>query len=305
MIPKRLLLLIACILLSFLGLYSWNQRTSALDRVATATGLEVAGTVLKAIHGAQDTVTGIWKKYIHLVDVQAENEQLKAENERLRALLTLAAEDNAELTRLRELLRLPPPEGWQTLGCRVLGRRMGPSSPLIAVTISRGYLTGAEPQTPAVTPDGVAGVVYRAGPYTATVLLLTDPGMRISVISQKSRTQGILAGTGGFRPLEMLFVPHNAGLENGELLVTSGLDGVFPKGVPIARLTSITPSSQTSFLSVWAEPLADLSKLEDLLLLVRMPGTSWAGLIDPPASAAAQAGAELATDVDASASRQP
>lgn len=92
------------------------------------------------------------------------------------------------------LLTLTPPEGWQTLGARVLAGRMGANSALASVLIGRGYMTGAIPGTPVMTPQGVAGRVLRAGPSSATVLLLVDPGSRIAVISQESRIQGVLVG---------------------------------------------------------------------------------------------------------------
>ncbi len=273
MTPKHLLLIPACTLLFFLGIYSWNQRTDILDTFSVSAGLEAAGVILKFTHGIQDTLETAWSRYVDLVNVREENERLQQKVHELTVRLALASENNEELKRLRELLRIPPPEGWQVLGTRVLGRRMGPNSPLIAMTIGRGYLTGATPETPVMTPDGIAGLVYRSGPSISTVLLLNDPSIRISVVGQKNRVQGILAGSGMLKPLELMFVPHSATFEPDELLVTSGLDNIFPKGVPVARVIAVNPSKLNSFLSVQAVPLAKLSELEDVLLLVRTPAS--------------------------------
>ena len=175
MSPKHILLVPALALLMYLGMYSWNQRTHILDNFAANTGLEASGVVLKSVRMVQDTVMGAWNRYLDLVDVREENDELKKQVEQLRHKLLMASEERAELVRLRRLLTLTPPEGWQTLGARVLAGRMGANSALASVLIGRGYMTGAIPGTPVMTPQGVAGRVLRAGPSSATVLLLVDP----------------------------------------------------------------------------------------------------------------------------------
>lgn len=263
MSPKHILLVPALALLMYLGMYSWNQRTHILDNFAANTGLEASGFVLKSVRMVQDTVMGAWNRYLDLVDVREENDELKKQVEQLRHKLLLASEERAELVRLRRLLTLTPPEGWQTLGARVLAGRMGANSALASVLIGRGYMTGAIPGTPVMTPQGVAGRVLRAGPSSATVLLLVDPGSRIAVISQESRVQGILVGGGPDKPLEMRFVSHNDVIRAGEILVTSGLDDAFPKGIPVARVLSATPSDLSPFQFIQAAPLAKLSDLKN------------------------------------------
>ncbi len=273
MSPKRFLLFPALLLLLYLGVYSWNQRTHILDDFVSSTGLEAAGAILKCVLGVRDTVRDSWNRYLDLVDVREENEELKKQLKEARFRLVLAAEDRAELVRLRDLLTIAPPEGWKNLGARVLAGRLGGNAALVSVIIGRGYLTGAIPGTPVMTADGVAGRVLRAGPTTATVLLLADPGSRVAVISQDNRVQGVLVGAGPLNPLELFFVSQNTSVSPGELLVTSGLDGAFPKGLAVARVISASPSDLSPFQAVRAEPLADLTNLEELLLISREPGS--------------------------------
>lgn len=272
MSPKRFLLLPALLLLLYLGVYSWNQRTHVLDDFTAFIGLEATGAVFKSVLAVRDAAHDAWSRYLDIVGVREENEELKKQLSEARFRLILAAEERAELLRLRDLLALSPPEGWTSVAARVLAGRLGPNAALVSVTIGRGYLNGAVPGTPVMTPEGIAGRVLRAGPTTATVLLLADPGSRVAVISQDNRVQGILTGAGPFRPLELEFVSHNTAVEPGEILVTSGLDGAFPKGVPVARVVSATPSDVSPFQSVQAELLADLSHLEELLLIERKAG---------------------------------
>lgn len=279
MSPKRLLLLPALALLLYLGIYSWNQRTHILDTAVSNTGLEASGFVLKVTDFVENTVMDAWNRYLDLVNVREENDELKKQLMEARLNLVLAAEERAELSRLRHLLTLSPPEGWQLLGARVLAGRMGSNAALASVIIGRGYLSGAVPGTPVMTPDGIAGRVLRAGPTTATVLLLVDPGSRVAVVSQENRVQGILMGAGPFKPLELRFVSHNTAVKTGEILVTSGLDEAYPKGLPVARVISATPSDLSPFQSVQAVPLAELTNLEELLLVTRQgDGTGMSGL---------------------------
>jgi len=281
---KHFFILPALILLIFLGIYTWNQRTSILDSFSLRTGLEIGSTVLKTTQGASHYLQELWTHYINLVGVQEENQRLKQQIADIKARMELSVEDQAELIRLRNQLQLTPPEHWEALGCRVLGRRVGPNSPQLSITLGRGYLTGSMSEAPVMTPSSVAGVVLRAGPYTSTALLLTDPSVHIAVVTQRSRIQGILSGTGAFNPLTLEFIPYYAKLEEDELLITSGMDGIYPKGLPVAKISSVTIPEVGSFLSIYAEPLADLSKLEEVQVLVRKPHSALDLLTTLPSS---------------------
>jgi len=273
MSPKRFLLIPALVLLVYLGIYSWNQRTHVLDAVADHTGLEFVGTVLKATSFVERSIVNTWQKYLNLVDVRAENERLRSQILALRTHRIMTQEDRAELERLRKLLMLAPLEPWRLVAARVLGGRMGANAALNTMIISNGYLSGALPGVPVMTLTGVLGRVFRAGPLTATILLIEDPGHRVAVITQKSRVSGMLEGAGAGKPLELCLVTQDNILEVGEILVSSGLDGMFPKGLPVARITSITAPTVLNFLTILAEPLADLRNAEEVLLIDRHVAT--------------------------------
>ena len=264
---RRLLLLAGVLLILFLGMYSWNQRTHTLDGLAAQVGLELAGAVLKPIRTVQDSVEGVWTRYFDLVGVREENQRLRQEVQDLQARLLANGEDLAELHRLRALVQLPVDQSWRPLGARVLAGRMGPNAVLDSITISRGYSTGGRPGTPLVTNLGLVGRVLRASAHSAIVLLLTDPSSRIAVFSQESRAPGILTGMGTGQKLEVNFVHRDAKVRSGEILITSGLDGKYPKGIPVARVLSVAPSDYTQFMAIKAEPLVDLQHLEEVLLL--------------------------------------
>ncbi|WP_022654953.1 rod shape-determining protein MreC [uncultured Desulfovibrio sp.] len=264
---RRILIFAGILLILFLGMYSWNQRTRTLDDLAANIGLELSGAVLKIMRAVEDVASGFWERYFDLVGVREENERLKARLADLESRLLASGEDLAELKRLRALIQLPVDESWRPLGARVLAGRMGPNAVLDSITISRGYVTGGRPGTPLVTHLGLVGRVLRASAHTATALLLTNPGSRIAVFSQNSRALGILVGRGTGRKLEVNFVQRDANVKQGEVLITSGLDGKYPKGIPVARVLSVAPSDYTQFMAIYADPLVDLQHLEEVLLL--------------------------------------
>ncbi|MBD5416713.1 MAG: rod shape-determining protein MreC, partial [Desulfovibrio sp.] len=264
---RRILILAGVLLILFLGMYSWNQRTHALDDLAASVGLEVGGAVLRPLRAVEDVFSGFWDRYFDLVDVRGENLRLKARVDELESRLLASGEDLAELRRLRELVQLPVDVSWRPLGARVLAGRLGPNAVLDSITISRGYATGGRPGTPLVTHLGLVGRVLKASPHASTALLITDPGSRVAVFGQESRAPGILMGKGKGRELEVNFVQRDASVKNGEILVTSGLDGKYPKGLPVARVVSVAPSDYTQFMAVAAVPLVDLQHLEEVLLL--------------------------------------
>ncbi len=273
MLPRRIFLLVICTLLLFLGIYTWNQRTGYLDRLCASVGLEFAGGMMRAADAFSRSVRGLWQEYVDLREVREENLSLKTQLHELHKRMDDTSEDIAELKRLRKLMHLTYRPAWPAIASRVLAWRMGPNAALNTIMLSNGYFTGAAPGTPVVSWQGVVGRILKAGPTSSVALLMTDTGSRVSVITSEGRVQGILAGGGPGMPLELRFVRQNSVVNVGELLLTSGLDSLFPKGVPVARVTSISTGaasrSGASVLAIQAEPLVDFNALEEVFLLQR------------------------------------
>ena len=251
----------------YLSLYTWNLRTGSLDRLAGHTGLEFVGIVLKPGTWVASRVADFWGHYIYLVGVRQENDVLKRDKERLLLEAAKYKEEAAEAARLRRLLDFSPPRPWTMEGARVIAHRLGPNAALNTVLTDKGTMAGFSVNAPVITPEGVAGRVLRAGLYSSTILLVTDPNSRIPVRGQIHRTSGILTGQGPGNLLQVGYVPLNAPLDQGETLLTSGLAGIFPKGLPVARVTKIERSEISLFQTVWAEPVVNLRDLEEVLLL--------------------------------------
>ena len=264
---KRAFMLLVLGLFIYLGLYTWNERTGYLDSLAENTGLEIIGAALAPADYAVTEVRSTWARYVDLVNVREERDILAERLVNATAVINDLQEEQHELARLRELMRFSPPEHWTPIGARVIGARVGPQAALNSLLLDKGFTTGAMPGTPAVTKQGVVGQILRSSPHYSTVLLVNDPSCRIAVISQETRFQGVISGQGPGQPLMVYYVPPNAPVNIGEYLITSGLDGLFPKGIPVAWVESARPSDTSPFQAVTAWPLVPLNELEEVLLL--------------------------------------
>ncbi len=266
---RRFVLILLLALFSYLSLYTWNVRTGYLDSLATYSGLEFVGWTLLPGKLVAARAARFSDNYIHLAKVQRENEVLHEKLQQISSALVVSREEAAEVKRLRSLLSFEPPPHWKSQGGRVVAYRLGPHAALETLLVDKGTMAGIQVNTPVVTHEGVVGKVLRVSPFFSTVLLATDLNSKLSVLGQTHRTQGILAGKGPDELLQVLYVPLNATVEAGELLITSGLDDTFPKGLPVARITRVERSEISLFLDVWAELLIDVKNLEEVLLLRR------------------------------------
>lgn len=215
-----------------------------------------------------DRIWDLWSRYIALIDVAEENAYLREELHKTRISVILNAEEKAELDRLRSLLQVDALYKRPGVAARVIAKRFGPKAVLKTFTVNKGYLDGAIVGTPVITDRGVVGRVLRTSPHAATVITVTDPGFRLAVISRESRTPGILFGTSGPESrLGVAYVSQTARIVPGDTLITSGMDGSFPKGLPVGIVTSVSPGSETLFQHIEARPLVDVDYIEEVILL--------------------------------------
>ncbi|GAB6038293.1 rod shape-determining protein MreC [Fundidesulfovibrio butyratiphilus] len=254
----------------YLGLFTWNIRTGYMDSLASHTGLELTRWVLSPGRWVGSRVSAFWERYVYFVGLRQENETLRQELAQAREELVSARENASLAKRLSDLLALTPPAEWKREGARVIAHRLGPNAALETFVIDKGRRQDVDVNTPVVAPEGVVGRVLRASMSAATVLLVTDPNSRIPVVSQTTRTQGILAGRGPGAPLTLLYVSLSATVEPGEILVTTGLEGIFPSGLPLAKVTAVNREGASIFLNVQAQTLFDPKHLEEVALLKKV-----------------------------------
>ncbi len=229
-------------------------------------GLEVIGPFQTAISHASNYVSGFWDKYLALLDVRRENEQLRQELLKYKIANIEYREAVATNVRLQKLLELkeslPPP----TLTAEIIGK--DPSLWFRTLTINRGSSDGVEKGMPVVTVEGVVGQVLTSSPNYSKVLLATDPNSAIDVITQKTRVQGIVKGLGR-EAFALHYVLKSAVVEKDDYVLTSGLGGVFPKGLMVGTVSGIKKSRRGMFQDIEIEPAVDFSQLEYLIIIMK------------------------------------
>jgi rod shape-determining protein MreC len=224
--------------------------------------LAVSGFVERTITGVYRAVAGVGNGYLFLVRTERENRRLRSEVGQLRLENQITNELLSENERLRAALgfrKLNPPS---SVVVQVIGKESSPSSSTI--TVNKGSADGLSRDLPVVTPDGVVGRVHAVLSGTARVQLLTDPGSTIAVRVQRNREEGLLEGK--LDRCALKYVSFYVDVQEGDLLVTSGLDGIYPKGLPVATVTKVRKHEASSFQTVYAEPVVRISRLEEALV---------------------------------------
>lgn len=139
------------------------------------------------------------------------------------------------------------------------------------VMIDQGQQHGIEPGRPVSDHIGVIGQVTRVYPWLSEVTLITDKGHLVPVLNLRTGLRAVLAGTGDDGRLELRFIPLTADFQNGDQLVTSGIDGVYPAGLPVAEVTHVERNTAYLFASIACKPLAGVNSHTQVLVLGPLP----------------------------------
>lgn len=212
-------------------------------------------------------VADIVSRYGDTHDLTQENEALRAENERLTAEIARLHEDTARLEEYERLLGVRDTlSQHQFIVADVVST--DPTSGRRRVAINRGRSDGLRQGMPVVTEGAtLVGTITHVENDHAWITLVTDIDSAVSSHVLESRAQGVVAGTYG-GGMTMDFVDQNAAVKEGDRIVTSGLGGTYPEGLVVGRVTRVGGNPQELFQSVTVAPLASLSKLESVLVMV-------------------------------------
>jgi rod shape-determining protein MreC len=224
----------------------------------------------KSLVNSGHSVRNVWRNYLYLRGVRQENRDLKAEVERLRIEQVRLSEDAAQARRLQTLLGFKEQFISQTVAAQVIGTSGSDQSHV--VYIDKGSNDGVKPDMAVITPDGIVGKVLRVFHSSAQVLLINDSSSGVGAMLESSRLQGILQGTAAGETM-LKYVMSDEKVATGERVLTSGGDRIFPKGLPIGAVQQTNPGSDL-FLNIRVKPAADLSRLEEVLVVTRMVETT-------------------------------
>ena len=183
---------------------------------------------------------------------------LKARSQKLQSLET-------ENIRLRELLDSSFKIGERVLVAELMSVNLDPYKH--QVIINKGELDKIYPGQPILDADGVMGQVVHVGPYTSTAILITDTAHALPVQVNRNGIRTIALGSGAINRLELPYIPNNADIQPGDLLVTSGLGGRFPPGYPVAVVQGVQHDPGRPFAAVVATPSAKLNRSREILLV--------------------------------------
>lgn len=232
------------------------------DRIVLTVSAPIQWVVGKTLNG----VTDVWNGYVYLVGVQDRNAALEQENAELRAALAAREEQRRENERLRLLLgvRESSPRVATALA-RVIAE--SPSPLFRSIRIDRGTDDGVALGAPVMTHEGAVGRVVSVAADYADVMLLVDASFSTDVIVQRTRARARVRGSGGDEGLRVEQMARTADVEPGDVLITSGVGGVFPKGLTVGRVVSLERRSFGLYQNATVEPGADFGRLEELLVI--------------------------------------
>lgn len=218
----------------------------------------------RTLHKVVGSTSVAWQTFGRLWRVQQQNQELQAQLGAARAHLQQLTEQANEAQRLRTLLEFKERLSFQTVASEVIATSPGESAN--AVLIDKGADYGLTTDLAVITPEGVVGKTIAVFPHTAQVLLLTDSSSGVGCMLEHSRTQGILKG-GGQASAQLYYVLNEESIAPGEPVLTSGLDQIFPKGLPVG--TVLQASSGTVYKKIVVRPAAALNRLETVLVVTR------------------------------------
>ena len=261
---RRTVVLTGVILFSFLLMTMEVRREEHLVPFLKRLLLESVTPFLKATTYLKQTTRDIWENYVDLRSVRPENRHLQEEIEALRSRLRVLEETGRENQRLRGLLGLREREPVTVVPAAVVAKDA--TNWFHTLLIDQGARHGIGRHMAVIAPGGLVGQVVDVSPSSARVQLITDPISSVGVLLQGSRVTGLLVGGQSGR-LRIKYIPLRAEIPLGEGVITSGLGGVYPKGIVIGKVVAVEGRSGALFQEATVEPGVNYSQLEEVLVV--------------------------------------
>ena len=259
----------------------------------------VVSPVERLLHNSGLAVRSAWSNYLDLRHARAENAALTRDLAQLRIEQASVAEDAVQGHRLQALLRFQQRYVGSTVAAQVIGTSGSELSRV--VYLDKGAADGLRPDMAVITPDGIVGKVREvfpaAAPHTAQVLLISDQTSGAGVILEQTRIRAVLRGTTGGE-LQIANLAGDDHLKMGDAIITSGGDGIFPRGLPVGTIAAVVPDPNNVPYSIGrVTAAANLSRLEEVLVVTSTIGALPPATLDTLAKDAVQTQQARATAV--------
>ena len=246
-----------------LFLTAYSARNPKVAQIGAAAIGEILHPVQSVNKGVQSGISGVIDHYFWLLNVKQENQtltsrlrELESENSRLKELFS-------ENLRLKELLGVTERTSLNGVASDVIG--YSASNWVQSVTLNKGALHGLKRGMPVLDGSGVVGQVSAAGATSSQVLLISDHTSGVDAIIQDSRARGLVEGASRF--LQLRYVASDEVVKVGDRVITSGMDGVFPKGMLIGIVSHVSKRPNSLFQEIQIKPAVKFSRLETVLVV--------------------------------------
>jgi rod shape-determining protein MreC len=257
------LLLILTLLLVFTVLSLSLKRSPALRKVQ---GLVISMTApgLEGLEYLGRSAKQLWQGYFYLVGVRRQNAELQRRLEEYKQREVGFQEAQQALTRLEGLLDLKRQVALPVIGARIIA--YDPSLWSRSAILNQGKAQGVKDGLPVLAPQGIVGRIVGVYPEYSKVMLIVDRKSSADAMVQRTRIRGMLKGKGGNR-CSLEFVPKSADVQVGDLVLASGLVGLYPKGLVFGKVTAANKKNPGVFQEIEVTPNVDLSTLEEVLVV--------------------------------------
>ncbi|MBA7565529.1 Cell shape-determining protein MreC [subsurface metagenome] len=267
--PKRVYTVIAVLILvavfiSFSLYFKSPEKTSFFKKIV----LEAAAPLGSAVNSALGSIGMTWKRYVLLVGLEEKNRELEGTVASLTWEVNDCREMSLECMRLRKLMDVKDDLGFPAVAARVVGRNR--LSVFHTALIDKGTADGIEIGFPVVAAQGVAGRIIEVSWNVSKVLLLVDYNSNIDALVQRNRCQGVLQGVGS--GCELKYVQRSEDVRVGDVVISSGLAGVFPRGLLLGKVAEVEKKEAGLFQRIKVHPTLDIAKLEEVLVIVKKRG---------------------------------
>lgn len=264
----RVLLTSAVLMILSLHLVSTGVKPDDLAARPVSAMLTVLSPFQRAVTQLSQDSSGFIGDYFDLVDVRRENQRLKIELSKQKTQQSRLAELETENLHLAELLELKDVLGVSAVGANVIGSDAdGLARTLV---LGQGSDGGLKPGMAVLSISGVVGKIIATSAHASRVLLIDDHNSALDAFDQRSRARGIVAGIVD-DGVTMKYVDRSQDVHAGDVIVTSGLDGIFPRGLLVGTIKTVSGAGPGLFLNVALSPAVDFRGLEQVLVITQTP----------------------------------
>ncbi len=266
----RELILVVLLLLVPLGVFFARSKKPAERSPVDRAVIWLTAPVEKAVAWSVTGVLSGWNRYVALRGAQDRATELSRQLNLMRMENQQLLQERTEVERLRKLLAFAQASPTRTyVGARVVGIQLAPTG-LQLLVVDRGEQDGVVRDRPVVTAEGVVGRVHSATAHSAEVLVVADRNSSIAVRVDRTRARANVRGLGKPGACKLDFALRSDDVMEGDLLVTAGTDGVFPRGIPVGKVSQLKKTGNGLFLDAMVIPSVDVTRVEEVLVV-----TSW------------------------------